>query len=106
MTFCNGRYTNISVYSVRYGEHINLKINGAEAMTIGYDVFCTGGLDLNLDVPNSRNPGITDIYERLPDFAYSVQTIMHEMEHTSQFFKAGGDSHSWVARWAARKTSI
>ena len=104
-TFCNGKYT-FNPYQIRYGEHINLKTNMASAMTIGNDVYVAGGLDLNLDVLNSKDPGITDMYERLYGFAWSVQTMMHEMEHTSQYWKSGGDSHLWITKWAARKASV
>lgn len=57
-------------------------------MTIGYNIYfpTTIGLELK-NFPSEWN----EQYNRLTKFAQSLQWIMHEMEHTSQFFKADCD---------------
>jgi hypothetical protein len=99
LTYLSGAYTNIDINKVRYGENIHMyTLERNTCMTIGYDIFCPYNLHLDLDDLPSR----TFDFDRWQEFASNVQTIMHEIEHTSQFFKAGGDRHAWVTKYVAQ----
>lgn len=99
--FCTGKYPNIDLSRVRYGENIQFKsLNADNAMTIGYNIYFPRTIDLDLNNPAvSAEP---DVHARLWTFAQSVQWILHEMEHCSQYNAAGANDQLWVAKYIAQ----
>lgn len=99
--FCRPHYSNINLDSIRYGEDIQMMtIQPATAMKIGYDIYFPCPIDLELI--NLPTAGWDQQRERLKYFTQSVAWILHEMEHTVQFYKAGGEKHLWVIKYVAQ----
>ena len=73
------RYPNVQIDKVRYGENIKMAtIQPGTAMTIGYNIYFPGSI--NLDPAK-----IITTYAGGWDLARDVHWILHELEHIVQF---------------------
>ena len=87
------RYPNVQIDKVRYGENIKMAtIQPGTAMTIGYNVYFPGSINLDPAKIITTNAGGWDL-------ARDVHWILHELEHTAQFISSGTDKSTWAIKY-------
>ena len=91
-------YPDVNLEKVRYGESMNLPTPDRNtAMTIGYNIYFPR--PINLDHFQEMT-GIS----QTESFASDLHWVLHELEHTSQFLKSGGNQYLWATKYVVATT--